>query len=61
MTTITLADGATLTVRPIEPNDVARLERMFFRLSAATVYRRFFSPVARTVAPHVDVPHERRP
>ena len=48
MTTITLADGATLTVRPIEPNDVARLERMFFRLSAATVYRRFFSPVQRT-------------
>ena len=45
MTTITLGDGATLTVREIELDDVERLERMFFRLSADTVYRRFFSPI----------------
>ncbi len=64
MTTITLADGATLTVRPIEPNDVARLERMFFRLSAATVYRRFFSPVQkpshRMLMFLTNVDHDRR-
>jgi len=42
-----LADGAVLTVRPIEPRDVAALERMFHRLSPLTVYRRFFSPIQR--------------
>lgn len=32
-------------VRAIEPEDVERLRRMFFRLSAETIYRRFFRPV----------------
>ncbi len=36
-----------MITRQIEPDDVDRLERMFFRLSPETVYRRFFSPVAR--------------
>lgn len=40
-----LADGAVLTVRPIEPEDVERLHRMFFRLSPTTIYKRFFSPI----------------
>ena len=34
-----------LTVREIALDDVERLHRMFTRLSADTVYRRFFSPV----------------
>lgn len=45
MKPLVLPDGTTLTVRPIEPGDVDRLRRMFFRLSPTTVYRRFFSPV----------------
>ena len=44
---IDLDDGTALRVRPIEPEDTARLERMFDRLSPTTVYRRFFSPVQR--------------
>lgn len=38
-------EGRTLTQRPIRPDDVERLERMFGRLSAQTVYRRFLAPV----------------
>ncbi len=36
-----------MIIRPIEPDDVERLERLFYRLSPETVYRRFFSPIAR--------------
>jgi len=36
-----------LVLRPIEPEDLRRLERLFYRLSPTTVYRRFFRPVAR--------------
>jgi ribosomal protein S18 acetylase RimI-like enzyme len=35
----------SLTVREIEVADVERLRRMFNRLSADSVYRRFFSPI----------------
>jgi len=35
----------SLTVREIRIEDVERLRRMFHRLSADSVYRRFFSPV----------------
>jgi RimJ/RimL family protein N-acetyltransferase len=38
-------DDRALTVREIEIGDVERLRRMFNRLSADSVYRRFFSPV----------------
>jgi len=34
-------------IRQIEATDVDRLERLFYRLSPQTVYRRFFSPVAK--------------
>jgi GNAT superfamily N-acetyltransferase len=43
--TVTLPDGSMLHVRPIEPGDVERLRRMFYRLSPTTVYRRYFSPI----------------
>jgi RimJ/RimL family protein N-acetyltransferase len=42
--TICIGDRA-LTVREIEVEDVERLHRMFNRLSADSVYRRFFSPI----------------
>ena len=40
-------EGRTLTQRPIRPDDVERLERMFARLSPQTVYRRFLTPIPR--------------
>jgi hypothetical protein len=42
--TLRIGDTA-LTVREIENDDVERLGRMFNRLSAESVYRRFFSPI----------------
>jgi GNAT superfamily N-acetyltransferase len=42
--TLRIGDKA-LEVREITHDDIARLERMFTRLSPDTVYRRFFSPV----------------
>ena len=54
----------TYQVRPIEPEDSEALRRMFYRLSAETVYRRFFRPVLHPT-PSVlrylcAVDHERR-
>jgi ribosomal protein S18 acetylase RimI-like enzyme len=42
--TLRIGDRA-LAVREIEVDDVERLRRMFGRLSADSVYRRFFSPI----------------
>jgi GNAT superfamily N-acetyltransferase len=54
-------DGAALTIRPIEANDVERLARMFDRLSPTTVYYRFLAPVPRlprsTLVRLADVDH----
>ena len=36
-----------MELRPIAPDDIDRLERLFYRLSPETVYRRFFSPIAK--------------
>jgi GNAT superfamily N-acetyltransferase len=53
-----------LCVRAIQPDDAERLERMFFRLSPETVYRRFFSPITRPprkmLAWLSNVDHDRR-
>ena len=38
-------DGTALTVRPIEADDIDRLERMFGQLSRESVYYRFFAPI----------------
>jgi ribosomal protein S18 acetylase RimI-like enzyme len=43
-TTMQIGDQE-LTVREIALDDVDRLQRMFTRLSADTVYHRFFSPI----------------
>ena len=64
MEPITLVDGAVLSVRPIEPDDVDRLGRMFGRLSPTTIYRRFFSPIheasPRMLMRLTNVDHDRR-
>jgi acetyl coenzyme A synthetase (ADP forming)-like protein len=39
-----LADGGTIHVRPIRPDDGERLQRFHARLSPETIYLRFFSP-----------------
>lgn len=39
---VRLADGATLRLRPIRPDDEPRLVALFHRLSPRTVYQRFF-------------------
>ena len=40
-----LADGTEVALRLIQPADVERLRRLFYRLSPETVYWRFFTPV----------------
>jgi predicted N-acetyltransferase YhbS len=42
-----LRDGTAVEFRPVRPDDEARFERLFHRLSPLTLYRRFFSPVHR--------------
>src|SRR5436190_22784367 len=57
-------DGNLLSFRPIATTDVARLERMFTRLSPESVRFRFFSPIRRLPRPAmlrlVTVDHSRR-
>ena len=58
---MTAGNGAILTVRPIGPSDVDRLERMFYRLYADDGVSPLLLTDPGTVAAHVDVVHERRP
>src|SRR3954468_22348678 len=44
---ITLRDGSTLAVRPIEPGDREELARGFEKLSDESRYKRFFAPTPR--------------
>ncbi len=57
-------DLATVVCRPIRPDDALRLVRMFPRLSAETLYRRFFSPVVKPDLERIrylcEVDHDRR-
>ena len=41
-TTVTLADGETITLRPVRPSDEAALSEFFYRLSARSTFSRFF-------------------
>ena len=43
--TVTLADGSRLAIRPIEPSDRELVAAGFKRLSPESRYRRFFSPL----------------
>ena len=47
---VVLADGATVHMRAMQPDDAPRIQRMYERLSADSLYYRFFSPVPRTTA-----------
>ena len=44
---VAVADGLSVLVRPIEPDDKRRLADAFERLSPETRYRRFFAPLER--------------
>ena len=52
---VVLADGATVHMRAMRLGDVARLAEMYERLSADSVYYRFFSPVPRTTATSLEM------
>ena len=41
---VALADGGTMHVRPIRPDDAERLVRFHERQSPESIYFRFFSP-----------------
>jgi len=41
---VTLRNGSRMRVRPIRPDDAARLQALYARLSFDTVYHRFFAP-----------------
>lgn len=43
--TVELRDGSRILIRPIEPDDRARLAEGFERLSPESRYRRFFAPM----------------
>ena len=51
---IALPDGARLLVRPIEPEDRARLVAGFERLSPESRYRRFFTPLGELSGRQLD-------
>jgi RimJ/RimL family protein N-acetyltransferase len=44
---IALADGASLRLRPIRPDDAPRLVELYGRLSQHTAYQRFFTVMKR--------------
>ncbi|HWC07319.1 MAG TPA: GNAT family N-acetyltransferase [Gemmatimonadota bacterium] len=47
MKTVTLADGARVTLRPIHPDDESALTALYERLSPQTAYQRFFTVMRR--------------
>ncbi|MHB8669946.1 MAG: GNAT family N-acetyltransferase [Acidimicrobiales bacterium] len=61
---VALDDGRSVALRPVQPDDVERLRRLFFRLSPATVHLRFFQPVkspSDAALQHLaEVDHDRR-
>jgi len=52
--TITLRDGARLTLRPIAPEDKPLLAASFERLSEESRYRRFFSTINELSSAQLD-------
>jgi len=52
---VVLVDGATVHMRAMRADDERRLARMFERMSADSVYYRFFSPVPRATATSLEL------
>jgi GNAT superfamily N-acetyltransferase len=52
-TTLTARDGRAVRVRHMRRDDAELLERMFYRLSSETRYRRFFAPIDNLDPAHV--------
>ncbi|HLI25222.1 MAG TPA: GNAT family N-acetyltransferase, partial [Acidimicrobiales bacterium] len=44
---VVLADGSTMAVRPIVPGDAEGIDALHQRLSAETIYFRFFTPLPK--------------
>ncbi|HET9728078.1 MAG TPA: GNAT family N-acetyltransferase, partial [Acidimicrobiia bacterium] len=51
---VVLADGGTVRVRRLGPDDADRVLRMYERLSDESVYMRFFSPLPRPTAAQLE-------
>lgn len=51
---VVLADGGTVLVRPVRPDDDDRLVGLYERLSDESIYLRFFSPVTRPTAHQIE-------
>lgn len=52
---VVLSDGATVHMRAMRPEDEALLGQMYERLSADSVYYRFFSPVPHSTATSLEL------
>ena len=46
-TDVVIADGSTVYVRPVKPEDADRVEALHSRLSPETIYFRFFTPLPK--------------
>jgi len=61
---VVLADGGTVHIRPVRPDDGDRLQDLYSRLSDESLYLRFFSPVppptARQLEQISEIDYERR-
>jgi acetyl coenzyme A synthetase (ADP forming)-like protein len=51
---VVLADGGTVRLRPVRPDDDERLLALYERLSDESIYLRFFSPVPRPTAAQLE-------
>jgi acetyl coenzyme A synthetase (ADP forming)-like protein len=51
---VVLADGDLVHVRPVRPDDDARMREFYSRLSDESIYLRFFSPVPRDTAAQLE-------
>ena len=51
---VVLADGRTVRIRPIRPEDDERVLRLYERVSPERMYMRFFSPIPAEFARHTE-------
>jgi acetyl coenzyme A synthetase (ADP forming)-like protein len=51
---VVLADGGTVRLRPVRPDDADRVLALYERLSDESIYLRFFSPVPRPTAAQLE-------